>query len=97
MDVVKRIGNAEHGYQYWFMCPGCGKSHAWGDQWQFNGDYERPTVSPSLLVHWGPQDERKTCHSFIKDGMIRFLNDCWHDMAGKTVPIPELPEWLREQ
>ncbi len=31
-----------------------------------------------------------TCHSFIKDGSIQFLNDCTHALAGKTVMLPEL-------
>jgi len=32
------------------------------------------------------------CHSFIKDGMIQFLNDCTHKLAGQTVEIPEWEE-----
>ena len=30
------------------------------------------------------------CHSFVTDGMIRFLPDCTHPLAGKTVPIPDI-------
>lgn len=29
------------------------------------------------------------CHSFIRDGMIEFLSDCTHEMAGQTVPLPD--------
>jgi hypothetical protein len=32
------------------------------------------------------------CHSFVTDGEIQFLNDCSHDLAGKTVPLPEYKE-----
>ena len=28
------------------------------------------------------------CHSFIKDGRIRFLPDCSHALAGQTVELP---------
>jgi hypothetical protein len=30
------------------------------------------------------------CHSFVKDGKIRFLEDCSHALAGQTV---DLPDW----
>jgi hypothetical protein len=30
------------------------------------------------------------CHSFVRAGMIEFLSDCTHELAGKTVPIPDL-------
>lgn len=28
------------------------------------------------------------CHSFVEAGMIRFLSDCTHALAGRTVPLP---------
>lgn len=27
------------------------------------------------------------CHSIISDGLISFLSDCTHELAGKTVPF----------
>lgn len=71
-----------------FYCPGCRCSHvvpvegkrAWG----WNGSTERPTLTPSLLTKTSNTD---TCHLFVTDGQIRFLGDCTHDMAGKTVPM----------
>lgn len=39
-------------------CPGCSSYHQiWigegsGPRWSFNGDFEKPTFSPSLLVWW---------------------------------------------
>lgn len=32
----------------------------------------------------------KRCHSFVTDGQIRFLGDCTHELAGKTVDLPEI-------
>jgi hypothetical protein len=29
------------------------------------------------------------CHSFITDGMIKFLSDCTHSLVGQTVRIPD--------
>lgn len=85
---------------YIFICPGCGIGHGvWvngphanGSKWDFNGDLERPTINPSLLVR-GYNEELGSdyvCHSFIKDGMIQFLGDCTHELAGQTVPLKDL-------
>lgn len=38
---------------YAISCPGCGEDHYIGPSWGFNGDFERPTFSPSLLVRCG--------------------------------------------
>lgn len=29
------------------------------------------------------------CHSYVENGSVRFLNDCSHEHAGKTLPIPD--------
>ena len=73
--------------QYFFMCPGCGFVHSFGEKWKFNKDYEKPTVSPSILVTRGGGNYR--CHSFITDGRIRFLSDCSHRLAGQIVSLPD--------
>lgn len=83
--------------RYWFYCPGCKCPHAYrvavenGENkqplWEFTGDLEKPTFSPSLLAV-GEQ----RCHLYVKDGQIQFLSDCHHELAGQTVPIPEF-EW----
>jgi hypothetical protein len=42
----------------------------------------------------GPDDTggRKTlCHYFIRDGKIEFCGDCPHELAGQTVPLPDVP------
>ncbi len=88
---------------YGFNCPGCDRFHAVYTElhyrpqgvWTFNGDTERPTFSPSLLVTWneGPERAKRVCHSFIRDGQIQFLSDCTHALAGQTVDIPL---WERE-
>ncbi|WP_041702832.1 DUF6527 family protein [Pseudogulbenkiania sp. NH8B] len=32
------------------------------------------------------------CHSFVTDGQIQFLSDSTHELAGRTVPLPDLPQ-----
>ncbi len=74
--------------------------------WTFNGDGDRPTFSPSVLVKGtvpitdeehaaimtGGTIEPKplVCHSFVTNGCIRFLDDCTHALSGQTVDLPYL-------
>lgn len=38
----------------------------------------------------GPIEMVKTvCHSFVTDGNIQFLDDCTHELKGKTVPLED--------
>lgn len=54
------------------------------NKWVYNGDPDRPTISPSLH-HPG------RCHSFIEDGKIKFLPDSAHALSGQTVDLPNFP------
>jgi Family of unknown function (DUF6527) len=84
-------------------CPGCKESHIvtietpehWG--WGFNGDFEKPTLSPSIMVRSSRSKEGQIymeeftkCHSFVTDGRIQFLSDSAHSLAGQTVDLPEI-------
>lgn len=77
----------------WFHCPACKVHHSaivdGSRGWSWNGDAEFPTISPSLLVAGEIGGEPVLCHSFVTEGQIRFLPDCNHLLAGKTVEIPE--------
>lgn len=88
--------------EYHFMCPGCKFEHRvivkWGDKvgktepkWEFNGNLDAPTFKPSLLVQWHNAERKLVCHSFITDGMIQFLPDSTHVLAGQTVPLEDQP------
>jgi len=97
MAILEEAENIEG--LYLVECPGCKMLHQIptkhshpGANWNFNGDMEKPTFSPSLLVRsaWGDEREKRVCHSFIRDGMWQFLNDCTHDLAGQTVPMIDI-------
>jgi hypothetical protein len=79
--------------QWLFWCPGCQCNHSFKvPLWTFNGDAEKPTVSPSILVNGDPayhNPTAKRCHSFVTDGTIKFLDDCDHELRGMTVELPE--------
>jgi hypothetical protein len=147
-----------HGRGCWVWCPGCQASHVFdvvGEDgsrpqkacWDWDGNMERPTFSPSLLaynsVHLCPPDyahyaacpdpgncgerghvvldpatlkpvkvgaEGETvlghsnphavepawgnCHSFLRNGRWEFLGDSQHALAGQTVDMVPLPDWL---
>ena len=92
----------------WLMCPGCDDAHSvvvWqatgvtGPVWGWDGDLEHPTVSPSLLVQmsWAagtPEAGHRRCHSFVRAGRWEYLTDCTHELAGQTVDLAPLPDWL---
>ena len=94
-----------------WWCPGCNDAHSiqHGEgprpRWGWNGNAERPSFTPSVLVTYGavPDAEEefkewrteRRCHSFVVDGKMQMLGDCTHALAGQTVPIPAWPrpEW----
>ena len=103
MTVLKHVtthDGAHYGYR--FHCPGCDEEHVittkpYQNGWDFDGNELAPTFSPSILVYpshkWDGEKRVETprCHSFVRGGRIEFLGDCTHSLAGKTVPLPELP------
>lgn len=88
----------------WMWCPGCdhakgipvpaedGTLPPEGPHWTWNGDLERPTLSPSILQEQGVTLSR--CHSYLHEGRWQFLGDCSHELAGRTVDMVPLPDWL---
>lgn len=56
--------------------------------WQFNGDLESPTFTPSLLYH--KSDVQPLCHIYMTNGKIQFLSDCTHELAGQTVDLADI-------
>lgn len=58
--ILHAVEYSERGCDFMFYCPGCEEHHAvWtkkrnglGAVWSFNGDMEKPTFSPSLLLRY---------------------------------------------
>lgn len=59
--------------------------------WTWNGNLVEVTLSPSILTHHKAIDVNFVCHSFLTDGVWKFLEDCTHDLAGHSVPMVPLP------
>lgn len=91
---------------YTFMCPGCGHRHALPvrgapgndphPSWDFNGDLQKPTFSPSVYVN--PPSSKYyvkgavSCHCWVRDGKIEYVGGTTHALAGKTVDLPDLED-----
>ena len=59
--------------------------------WYWNGDKREPTFSPSVL---DPGEMgRVRNHVFVRSGVIEYLPDCRHQLAGKRVELPRLKDW----
>lgn len=78
-----------------FYCEGCERVHAVNESWSFNGDYDNPTFSPSVLVTMPYAEIVNSCHSFVRDGNIEYLSDCYHGLAGTTVALKDIQEWFK--
>jgi hypothetical protein len=51
--------------------------------WDWNGSTSAPTLTPSILKH----TPGKRCHSFVRNGVVEFLADCEHELAGQSVKM----------
>lgn len=101
--TVHRPGapDEEKGERYWFFCDGCSTNHAYttklakgdvGHVWEFDGNEESPTFSPSLMCNKDatPEDVARgmhRCHLYLRAGMVKYLDDCTHHLANQTVPV----------
>jgi len=71
------------GGQVAFMCPGCRELHQINvgqdtrPRWGFNGNYERPTFTPSILVGG---------HQTARDKKGEWNGEWVRDAAGKPIP-----------
>jgi len=91
----------------WFWCVPCNTHHRFITKrgvdevpvWDFDGNLESPTFSPSLLCNGRakaedlfPHTKSHRCHLFLRAGMVEYLSDCTHEAAGTTVPVQD-PCW----
>lgn len=87
---------------YEFYCPGCKHLHVYvvaddNSQWQFNGNLESPSFTPSLLNRipflnpvTNVMEYRESCHLFVTNGKIEYCaSGTDHELAGQTIELPE--------
>jgi hypothetical protein len=73
--VSDKLRRVEGGYAHW--CPGCGEHHKIPDSWDFNGDVEVPTFSPSVRI---------TGVQTVQDSFGRWTGEWVYGPDGKALP-----------
>jgi Family of unknown function (DUF6527) len=58
-----------------FWCPGCEELHMVNSGWKFNGNYDKPTFSPSVLVTGG---------HYNVEGAATKAGHCWCNFKERT-------------
>ena len=64
------------------LCPACNEFHGLDERFTWNGDTEKPSFTPSLVVR--DAKLKTVCHSIITAGEIHYQPDCTHPFAGQT-------------
>lgn len=72
-------------------------------QWTFNGNFEKPTFTPSINERTGTfvdpdvkgdpewlKANSYHCHFIVTDGRIHFCSDCSHHLAGQKMELLEI-------
>ncbi len=54
---------------------------------EWTGEWERDEQGNP--INW-------CCHYVVTAGQVAYQGDCTHSMAGQTIPMPDLPEHLRD-
>lgn len=91
LNVLRQVGGSD--YLFWFWCPGCDRQHWFKittpePHWDYNRDRARPSVEGEILVTNYPEMTR--CRVRVVDGSAVFGDDCFHILAGSTVPLPTI-------
>lgn len=70
--------------------------------WTFDGNDEAPTFSPSIRITYNgdDHDQRREngrrapsacCHYVLINGILSYLTDSSHGLAGQKVALPDIP------
>lgn len=80
----------------WY-CPACREHHfirtvtAQGQHcWNFDGNRDSPTFTPSQRITWNQGGVDHTCHYTITKGKVLYHSDCSHDHVGREIDLPDL-------
>ncbi len=88
--LSNKLRKMDRGYAHW--CPGCGEMHVIPTSWAFDGNLDKPTFTPSVKIRWGGRPDARTCHYNLTAGMLDFQGDSTHELRGRSVLLPDLPE-----
>lgn len=90
-DLSFKLKEAREGLLF-HWCPACDARHPIyltpneeGGVWTWDGNAERPTVKPSIMI----RRQGLICHYYITDGYVQFCDDSTHMFAGVSVELPD--------
>lgn len=100
MKLSDALRSVERGHSHW--CPACEEMHLIPSSWQFDGNVESPTFTPSVRITYNGPDAGKDrgdlsrapyacCHYNLSAGRLVFHDDSTHPYGGCTVPLPPIP------
>jgi Family of unknown function (DUF6527) len=111
--MLRNVHDKDKRYQcLMFVCPGCASDEnhygtglhmlpvnttETSPSWNFDGNLDFPTISPSIKTDGMSDGKPFVCHSFLKGGIFQFLEDSTHPLSGKLVPMVDLPDWVLEE
>lgn len=107
LHQVEYLGNHYQSIALW--CPGCASVRHSGHglhllpvsgdvppgvpRWDFDGNLDAPTLTPSILTRIRRADGEFVCHSFLRNGVWEYLSDSTHAYSGQSVPAVPLPDY----
>ena len=95
-QINNKLRRAPGAYMHW--CPGCRELHPLPDGWTFNGNLDSPSFQPSFKHSgYSSHHEPRICHYILTNGILNFCGDCTHALAGHAIPLPDLPEGIRDE
>lgn len=80
--------HSQKGIEHLVYCPACDTLHFYEPDWEFDGDFVNPTLSPSLNIE---RADGSRCHIVVYDGMMKYEPDSTHEYAGRTIPLQHFP------
>lgn len=60
-------------------------NHKLKNTWNWNGNVDKPTLTPSILTTNGEAGHR--CHCYVTAGGVEYLTDCTHEFAGQKLEL----------
>lgn len=72
------------------FCPACKAEHFFDDTWEFNNSFRNPSFKPSLRIEYEAEGEVHMCHFIVKRGIIAYVEDSTHNLAGRIMYLPDL-------
>lgn len=95
----------EHAPHLGFWCPACETLHVFDERWHFDGNYERPTFTPSLKISSGhhvqgmqlrPDGKCGICESARERGVRSICGICHINVtAGQIFYHPDCTHAMR--